>query len=235
MVQEMVRQWWQELKGYNYSTWLSTVVVLFLLMLGLWNGRQWFVASREQKAQFAMSEAFEEYDRAVYRMIDSKQKDDQVAKQQLEDALLSLDIVIRNHGGSSTLPACAHAFKADVYWYDGKKDEAIQEMDYAIKGASKSSLVYPWKTKVALMKLDGGREQEGIAELSALATDVKNPTADRAAFDLGYYYWCNKDEAKARETWKLLEKFEAQKGDQFGQTASPYLAVAQMKLGHISE
>ena len=234
MVQEMVRQWLQELKEFNYSTCLSTVVMIALFMLGGFNVRKWYVASREQKAQFAMSEAFEEYDRAVLRMVESKDSDDQVAKQQLEDAHLSFDIVLRNHG-SSALSRCAHAFEADIYWYEGKKDEAIQAMESALKGSQKSPLFYEWKTKCALMKLDAGKEQEGVAELNALAVDPKNATADRAAFELGYYYWCNKDEAHARDAWKLLEKFAGSKNDEFQRTASPYLAVAQMKMSTISE
>ncbi len=234
MVQKMVRQWLQELKEYNYSTWLSTVVMLVIFVLGGSSLRKWYVASHEQKAQFAMSEAFEEYDRAVLRMIESKESDDQVAKQQLEDAHLSFDIVLRNHG-SSDLSSCAHAFKADIYWYEGKKDEALQEMDSAIKGAPKSPLLYEWKTKSALMKLDADKEQEGISELNALALDPKNATADRAAFELGYYYWCAKDEAHARDAWQLLEKFNGSKDDEFKQTRSPYLAIAQMKMSTISE
>jgi|GEM_PF-3082120 len=236
MVQELVHQWWRELKEYNYSTWLSTVVVVCLVMFGLWSGRQWYVVSQEQKAQFAMSEAFEEYDRAIYRMVDSKEQDDQVAKQQLEDALLSLDIVTRNHGASHILPACAYAFKADINWYDNKKDEAIAQMEQAIAVGKKTPLMYVWKTKVAMMKLDtAGREQEGIEELTALAHDEKNATADRAAFELGYYYWCKGDEALARASWKLLEKFDAKKDDELRRAGSPYLAIAKMKLGQISE
>jgi hypothetical protein len=234
MVQEMVRQWLQELKEFNYSTWLSTVLVMVLFVLGGFNLRKWYVASREQKAQFAMSEAFEEYDRAVLRMVESKESDDQVVKQQLEDAHLSFDIVLRNHG-SSALSSCAHAFEADIYWYEGKKNEAIHAMDSAIKGALKSPLFYEWKTKSALMKLDADRQEEGIAELTALAADPKNATADRAAFELGYYYWCNKDEARAREAWQLLEKFSGSTDDAFRRTASPYLGIAQMKMSTISE
>ncbi len=235
MVQEMVRQWAQELKEFNYSTWLSTVVMIALLMLGGVNVRKWYVASREQKAQFAMSEAFEEYDRAVLRMVESKESDDQVAKQQLEDAHLSFDVVLRNHG-SSALSGCAYAFEADIYWYENKKAEALVAMENAIKRAPKSPLAYEWKTKLALMKLDAERVEEGVAELNALARDPKNITADRASFELGYYYWCAKDEAHARDAWQLLEKFSGSKqGDELQQTVSPYLALAQMKLSAISE
>jgi hypothetical protein len=234
MMQGIVRQWLQELKEYNYSTWLSTVVMVLLFALGGFNVRKWYVASREQKAQFAMSEAFEEYDRAILRMVNSKESDDQVVKQQLEDAHLSFDIVLRNHG-SSALSSCAHAFEADIYWYEGKKDEAIRAMDDAIKGSSKSPLLYEWKIKSALMKLDAGKEQEGVSELNALAIDPKNASADRAAFELGYYYWCAKDEARARDAWQLLEKFSGSKDDQFKRTVSPYLAIAQTKMNTISE
>jgi len=234
MMQGIVRQWLQELKDYNYSTWLSTVVMVLLFALGSFNVRKWYVASREQKAQFAMSEAFEEYDRAILRMVNSKESDDQVVKQQLEDAHLSFDIVLRNHG-SSALSSCAHAFEADIYWYEGKKDEALRAMDSAIKGSPKSPLFYEWKIKSALMKLDAGKEQEGVSDLNALAIDPKNASADRAAFELGYYYWCAKDEARARDAWHLLEKFSGSKDDEFKGTVSPYLAIAQMKMNTISE
>ncbi len=231
MVYGLIRQWWQEVKDFNYTAVASTVVVFFLLMFGLWHGYQWYVVSREEKAQFAMSEAFEEYDKALYQMIDDKQKSPEVVHQRMEDAHLSFDVVLRNHTGSYLAPY-AHAFEADIYWYEGKKDEALAAMEKAVRGSAKSPLIYLLKTKTALMKLDANQEQDGIAELSALSQDSKNPNADTAAFYLGYYYWSKKNEVKARESWQLLENFKDTKGMQRG--TSPWLAIAQMKLGFIS-
>ncbi len=231
MVYGLVRQWWQGVRDRNYTALASAVVVFFLLVFGLWQGYQWYVVSREEKAQFAMSEAFEEYDKALYQMIDEKKTSREVAQQRMEDAHLSFDVILRNHDGSFLAPY-AHAFEADIYWYEGKKDEALLAMEKAVKGSAKSPLIYLLKTKNALMKLDANREQEGVSELSTLARDSKNSNADTAAFYLGYYYWSKKDEVHARESWQLLEKFADTKGVQ--RATSPWLAIAQMKLGFIS-
>lgn len=230
MVVELVSQWRQEVRNLNYTALIGTAVAFFLLVFAAWRGYGWYVSSRESKAQFAMSEAFEEYDKALYEMIDEKHSPE-VARQRMEDAHLSFDTVLNNHSGSYLKPY-AHAFEADIYWYEGKKDQALESMDQAVKNAAGSPLIFLLKTKAALMNLDAGNKDQAISDLQALATDQKNPNADTAAFYLGYYYWSHRNEVKAREVWQLLEKFNNPKG--LRGSVSPWLAVAQMKLGSIS-
>lgn len=230
MVYELVRQWWQEVRALNYAALGSAAVLLLVVMFGLWSVRGWYVSSREESAQLALSEAFNEYDEALAMMMSDKNSQD-VIRQRLEDAHLSFDVMFRNHGSSYLVPY-ARAFEADVYWHEGKKDEAIASLEQAVRGAAKSPAFYLLKTKLALMKLDAGQEEQALSELQVLAQDKHNPNADAAAFNLGYYYWTMQDEAKARQAWQLLEQFTATNGLQ--RSASPYLALAQMKLGLIS-
>ncbi len=230
MVYGLVRQWWQEVREFNYAALASAAVLFALLVFGLWNVHGWYVSSREEQAQAALSEAFQEYDEALGMMMSDKHSDD-VIKQRLEDAHLSFDVMFRNHGSSYLVPY-AQAFEADVYWYEGKKSEAIAALEKAVRLASKSPVVYLLKTKLALMRLDADQEEQGLSELQALAQDKHNPNADAAAYNLGYYYWVAKNEAKAREAWQLLEQFKGHNGMQ--RSASPYLAIAQMKLSFIS-
>ena len=230
MVYELARQWWQEVREFKYSAVATALLLFALLAFGVWTAHGWYVASREEKAQAALSEAFQEYDEALGMMMSDKNSDD-VIKQRLEDAHLSFDVMSRNHGGSY-LAAYAQAFEGDVYWYEGKKEEAIASLEKAVRGASKSPVVYLLKTKLALMRIDAGQEQQGLTELQALAQDKHNPNADAAAYNLGYYYWVARDETKAREAWQLLEQYKGDNGMQ--RSVSPYLDLAQMKLSFIS-
>ncbi len=230
MVHGLVRQWWYDLKNYNYAALGVAALFVLLIIGGLWMSFRWYVSYREEKAQFAMSEAFEEYDKALFHLVDGKSSQE-VIRQRMEDAHLGFDVMMRNHGGSYLLPYAA-AFEADVFWYEGKKQEALFSMEKAVKTASSSPLLYLLKTKLALMKLDSGNEEDGLKDLLQLATDANNPHADTAAFYLGYYYWSKGNELKARESWQLLEKFDDPKSVR--NAVSPWLAVARAKLEFIS-
>lgn len=247
MVHGLVRQWWYDLKNYSYAALGVAALFVLLIIGGLWMSFRWYVSYREEKAQFAMSEAFEEYDKALFHLVDGKSSQE-VIRQRMEDAHLGFDVMMRNHGGSYLLPYAA-AFEADVFWYEGKKQEALFSMEKAVRTASGSPLLYLLKTKLALMRIDmpedplllsknpnaahySTDEALGLKDLLDLATDANNPHADTAAFYLGYYYWSKGNELKARESWQLLEKFDDPKSVR--NAVSPWLAVARTKLEFIS-
>ena len=229
-MQAVVGQWLQELKNRDYTTWALTLAMIGLIVFGGFKGYSHYIQSRERAAQLAMSEAFEEYDHAMYQLVEGDQSKE-VVQQKLEDAHLGFDQVIHSHKNSN-LVASAHAFEADIYWYEGKKEQALDSMEKALKSLKKSPLTYVLKTKYALLKMETDRLEEGLVDLQQLALDEKNPNADTAAFYLGYYYWSTKDEAKAREAWSILEKFDGSKGVKRGM--SPWLPVAQMKMSLVS-
>ena len=231
MMQAVVNQWLQELKGRDYTTWALTIAMAGLILFGGFKGYSWYVQNRERNAQLAMSEAFAEYDHAVYQLVEGGQSQE-VIQQKLEDAHLGFDQVVNSHKNSN-LVASAHAFEADIYWYEGKKEQALDSMEKALESLKKKSpLTYVLRTKYALLKMETERLEEGLADLQKLATDEKNPNADTAAFYLGYYHWCNKDESKAREAWDILKKFDGTNSIKRGR--SPWLAVAEMKMSLVS-
>ena len=230
MMQAAIGQWLQELKNRDYTAWIITIAMIGVVVFGGVKGYSLYVQNREKSAQLAMSEAFDEYDHAMYQVVEGDQSKE-VIQQKLEDAHLGFDQVINSHKNSN-LVASAYAFEADIYWYEGKKEQALDSMEKALKSLKKSPLMYVLKTKYALLKMETDRLIEGLEDLQTLATDEKNPNADTAAFYLGYYYWSNKDEAKAREAWSILEKFDGSKGVKRGM--SPWLPVAQMKMSLVS-
>ena len=231
MVHGLVNQWFKEIKDHNYMTWLTTAVVIVFIFFGIQRGYQWYNMGYEQKAQLAMSEALEEYDRAFFQMMEEGNSPE-VVRQRFEDTHVGFDVILNSYGNSKLIP-CAQGFEATAFWYSDKKDDALSVMDKAISGSKKSPLFYSLKTKKALMTLESGSVQEGLDQLSELSHNSKNPQADTAAFYLGYYYWSQKDSENAKKAWQILEKYgEGSVKNKRG--VSPWLAVAREKMNLIA-
>ncbi len=231
MVYQLVHQWVKELKEYNYMTWLTTVVALGMIFVGLRRGYEWYAVGYEQKAQLAMVEALEEYDRAFYQMIENKQSVD-VIKKRFEDTHVGFDVIFNSYDRSRLL-ASAYGFSSTAYWYSDKKNEAEAFINKAIDASKKSPLFYVFKIKKAIMMIDQGLVKDGLDQLSELANDPKNPQADTAAFYLGYYYWSQEDKENAKKAWLLLEKYDEKSGS-LKQGVSPWVLVAREKMNLIS-
>lgn len=229
MMQTIVKQWWHEFTKDRNSFYMTCAFAAVVVGFGSWKGYNWHVERREQAAQLAMSEALEEYYKAISSKMMSNDSDE-VVSQRMDDARIALELVMSRYGNTNLAPY-AHAFNADIAWYAGDKTAAFTSMERAINRATVPSVRYLFSTKYALMVLDGGDVQRGLELLHALAHDAKNSVADYAAYYLGYYHWTKGDSKAAREAWQVLETFQS---DTRPDAHSPWLTAAQQKLSLLS-
>lgn len=230
MIQQAIQEWWRDVTEYEYSLHIGLIVGVLVAVFGGRELYKMYVGSRESAAQVVMAEAFEEYDKALYTLLEGKDSKELI-DQRFDDTKLAFDGVLQNHGSSSLAPY-AQAFEADILLQKGDRAGAIKLLEKSIESMSaKDPVYYLIKTKRALVQLDNGVIDASLDELHALAFNKDNPTADTAAFYLGYYYWTMHQPGKAREAWKQLEPADTTVSEN---GVSPWLAIAQGKLQQIS-
>ena len=229
MIQEMMQDWWRDVVEYEYSLHVGLIIAVVVVVFGGRYGHRMYVSSRERAAQVLMAEAFEDYSKAFYSSFD-KDKATELSSQLFEDAVIALDSVIESHKGSYLIPYTL-AFKSNIALEKGNFKEAIELLEESISLMSSTTPgFYLMKEKLALVQLDAGNVATALKDLRDLALIKDNPHADKAAFDLGYYYWSKQDKKNAEESWKLLEVSDKKASKK----VSPWLAIAQDKLKQIS-
>lgn len=120
------------------------------------------------------------------------------------------------------------ALESDAFTHLNKKEEALDRMEKAVSSLSTGSpLYYLYKTKYALMKMDGDQKsiESGIALLKELANDASNKENDQACFYLGLYYWSQDNLDAAKQAWEPLMKLAHE-----GEGSSPWAVRAQEKM-----
>ena len=229
MIQAMMQDWYREIVEDKYT-------LTFVIIIGgagvFWGAKELYTRYAMHvggKAQIVVAEAVEEYDKALYNYFE-KEESKELALQQFDDVQIAFDTVLKQHSGSSLVPY-ALAIKADTFAYKGDFKSALSVLDSAISKMSVSAPgYYLLKTKYALMQLDAGQTEAALSSLKDLSFNSDNPTADTAAFFLGYYYWTIHDKEKARGAWKALEATDNKK---VASGTSPWLQFAQEKLQNI--
>ncbi len=118
---------------------------------------------------------------------------------------------------------------ADVYANENNLPQALQTMDQVVNSLSSSDPLYSLYTiKRALMRTDSSDEkvvQDGLADLTAIATNKSLANWDEAAYYVGLYYWEKNDITQAKALWQDLSDMPL---DIEG--ASPWAARVQAKL-----
>lgn len=230
MIKALVQEWWQELVEDPYSRYATLILLIVVLVWGGRQGYDQYIAYRERKAQLVMSEAFEEFDKALYYKLEGKDSSE-ILEQRFEDAQIAFDAALQGNS-SSDLYSYALAFQADISVQRGDKENAITLLEKSIASMNKKTPGYYFiKTKLALVSIDAGKVDQGLKDLEALARDAENLTFDTAAFYAGYYYWLQKDVQKAQELWLLLKPSD--KTSKRG--ISPWWALAQEQLQQVTQ
>ena len=229
MIQAAIQDWWRDVVEYEYSLYIGIALGIAVAFFGGREGYRMYIDSRESAAQVVMAEAFEEYDKALYNLLQGKDSQE-LADQQFDDVKIAFDTVLQNHASSSLVPY-ALAFLSDVAVHKGDKQKAITLLGESLsKMSSTTPGYYILKTKLALIQLDAGSVDSALKDLHGLAFDQDNLSADMAAFFLGSYYWSIHDKVKAREAWGQLEASDKDSAS----ATSPWLSIVQGKLQQIS-
>lgn len=225
MLRETVQDWWRDLKEDRMSQIFTVAFLVIALSFGGWKGYQWYVAHKEGAAQMVFSEALNEYETVLHKL---KKEPNEPA--QWEDVLLNFDEVEAQHSGS-LYALYSQGFRADIAARKGNLSDAIELLQKTIDGMKKTAPAYNmYRTKLALLYLDSGNEQEGLGLLQTLVDDTHNQQNDTAAFYLGYYYWTQEKFDKAKKAW---QQFTKDKEVKESETVSPWTQIVQAKLSQI--
>lgn len=229
MIVNMLRTIWrEEVFSYRYGRELAFALLFGALFFGGYQGFQWYKANRERSAQYAMAEAIDEIDKANYYLLDSKERNVQLAQQYYKDAQLAFDVMDNTHANSDLIPY-SYAFKADIALRQGDHAQALDLLNKAIAQMSYKDKLYGMMlVKRSLVRIDSQDEQTGVAELEKYAQDSKNKAADTAAFYLGYYYFTHDKQSDAIRVWTALR--DSMKNVDKKSAQSPWLVIVEDKL-----
>ena len=169
------------------------VLALAVLAVVLYFGQKLRVSWREQNAQYAYAQ--------VQDFLIAQQKE--LGTTQLDAVIEKIDAAYYQNSSSYLAPYFLN-LKADVLLSQGNREQALQILGDLINTVDYSMPGELVRTKHALLLLDAGNEQEGIAKLEGLATSTHNQVKDIAQFYLGRYYWVTGHEHKAKQIWQTL-------------------------------
>lgn len=190
--------------------------VVVLAIGGAWYTYRYYANGKESKAQKVLVDCLAQFDKA---------EQDKNADWGSLQAIASVA-----YGQQKNTNAAPYllALEAEALVHLDKKEEAVDRLDKAIAGLSSNSpFYYVYKTKRALIKMDGDQTlvEQGLHELQELAQDTKNKNNDQAQFYLGLYYWSRNDLDQARQAWQPLASMNLE-----GEGASVWAIRAQEKL-----
>lgn len=224
--------WQEEVASYRYGKHVVAAVLLLGSCYGGYHVYTWHRANQERAAQAVLAEAIDEFDKALFYLVDGTHQNVQLAQQFFKDAELAFNVAATSHKDSNYLPY-VYAFQADIQLRQGNKEKALELLDTSIKAFAKSHPLHDLMSiKKALVLLDTGDAQQGVTQLEALAAG-KGMHADTAAFYLGYYYLVTGKENDCVRVWTALR--EAMRTTTMKAGRSAWLAIVEEKLQQLGE
>jgi predicted Zn-dependent protease len=183
-------------------------------------------ASKLTMAQRDFSDCLEEFNKAINLSKDEKKSEEEV-KSNWEEVLDTFKDSYKKHSKTELGPYFL-AFEAEALLQQNEKEKALKVLQDAVnKMDKKSPFYFLYKTKLALIELDGDKKEEALVELESLAKNKSNENRDLALYYLGEYYYL-KDSKKTIEYWETLQEFPKE-----GLAASPWTRLADLKLKFI--
>ncbi len=135
---------------------------------------------------------------------------------------------------STELAPMFRVYQSEALLHLGKLDEAITALTGAVDKIKNHAVKDFYQIKLALMKLDSGKEldqQQALASLKAIADNNQSIAHESALYQLGAYYWSAKKFVEAKNYWQiLLVKY----GTRDAKNPSPYAEVVKEKLALVS-
>lgn len=115
----------------------------------------------------------------------------------------------------STFAPMFKAFVSEALLNNGKREEAIKELQTALGEMKEQKVKQAYSLKLSLMKLDGTDKKvqdEGLNTLKEMAYDNQNPLHGLALYHLGLHSWVNSDFHQAKSYWQqFIVKFGNQR------------------------
>jgi tetratricopeptide (TPR) repeat protein len=137
----------------------------------------------------------------------------------------------QNHRHSGIAPMF-RAYQAEALLHLNKPEEALTELDAAVKSMPSDALKDFYRLKLALLKIDMNRpelQKEGFADLKKIAETSTNAANEAGLYYIGLYFWSQKDFAQTKNYWQqLMVKYGLKEGKD--QSAFAELAKAKLRL-----
>ena len=181
---------------------ILVAVGLVVAVGGGFYGYRWYVNTRDQAAHADFAYVQEKFENLMSSA--------DVAAWQ--DLAAESELGYKKHSSSGYAPYFK-AIRAEALLREGKRSEALVELEDALKSLGTTTQVYYlYATKLALMKYDSDDAQvkeAGSRALKALAGDVRNPERDEVIYKLGLIAFINEGRAQALEIWQPILAEEA--------------------------
>ncbi len=229
MILHVLRSVWRdEVLSYRYGKEVVLLILVAGVSFGGYQGYVWHRSHQEKNAQYAMSEAIEELDKANYYLLDPKSQNIPLAEQYFKDAQLAFDVINSTYSSSKLYPyACA--FQSDIALRQADVPAALKFIDTALSAMSSKDALYGMlQIKKALILIDASEVEVGLSALEKYAFDKNNPHSDTAAFYLGYYYFVNNKKDDAIRVWTALS--QSMNMVDRNSEKSPWLILVEDKL-----
>lgn len=233
MITIIKQLWREEVLSYRYGKEFSIAILVAGVLFGGYQGYAWHKYKKEQAAQYTLSEAIDELDKAMYYFMNKKDRNVEVAQQYLTDAQLMFDVMHSSHKGT-TLEAYAYGFESEIALRKGDIDGALAILDQGIAKLSHKDPLYGFMcVKRVLIALDHGKKvDEALEFLEKMAANTKDFASDTAAFYLGYYYLTHDKKEDAIRVWTHL-KVNAE-SNKSKSAQSPWLFFVTEKLKQLT-
>lgn len=225
--------WREEVLSYRFGREIALSIAVAGLAFGAYKGYQWHRYKTEQAAQYALSEAIDELDKSMFYLLDSKDRNIELAQQFFADAQLVFDTMHSSYARSGLIPF-AYGFEADIAIHQKDVEKALSLLDKAVASCSSGDVLRSlFVIKRALIALDFDKDVEAnLALLEKMAFDPKEKNYDSAAFYLGYYYLTHDRKNDAIRVWSMLRE-SMMKVTSYKTARSPWLFIVIEKLDQL--
>jgi predicted negative regulator of RcsB-dependent stress response len=200
-------------KNLRYLGLLAGAVVIGVVV---WGGYYLYSSKKAEEAQYALSQAVSEYEKALQG--DGKDT-------RWDEVVHGFQTAYDRYSSTWAGPYLL-AYKAQALLHNNNYAEALPAMTTSVASMKKSApLYYFFATSLALMKADSTDEKikaAGLKELDDLGENHRNPERERALYYSGLYASQAGDKQKAASVWRVLA--------QRGAAESPWVLLAEKKL-----
>jgi hypothetical protein len=223
-------------KTLQYKNQLIAILSISLALVGITSGYLYYKKVREESAHKVLVGALEYFDAPIKTSTEEKQDDlsflDKKEFKTSEEKWTKVDNMFKKayeDNSGSGIASMFLVYRSVALMNLNKVSEAIKVIRIAIDKMKSLKVKSFFRVKLALLLIDSGQDaalKEGLEILRKSANQEGHIAQDTALYNLGRYYWHEKNFNEAKNYWnQLILKFSEQK-----ENRSPWIDDAKEKL-----
>jgi tetratricopeptide (TPR) repeat protein len=219
----------------NKKQVLLGFVLVALLVAGFF-GHSWYAKQQAISAHRTLVEAMKVLE-APIKKSSSKKNSDEISFATSDEKWTKVEEVFAQGYSQYKYTGLAPMFlvyQSQASINLGKHDEAISLLKDAIALMKNTDIQDYFRVKLALLSIDSERDdlkQKGLQDLRALAENISSAAQEFALYEIGLYFWDEKDFGQARSYWQqLLVKFAGRNA----RSGSSFVPLVKQKLSLIT-